>query len=203
MLSDTKNLQEQRPGPGLSAVGGAPGAGWGWSLTGPVLRWRRQLAPSLSSQGWDVSTETHTRMHAHAYARTHTFTPDSLSARRAPLLPSGWPHGPRPGLSHIPAEDRGRSLVAGAGWRPGRPPWSPPDRGWASRVASSSEMRPPGWGKARPVGSRPGPCGCFSYSHGGRKLLAEGRADGTQMGAGAGPQRAMELGRGWGLHLLV
>lgn len=149
---------------------------------GPSYSGHSWLGPIPPSQGLSAEPLTHVCTHACAHAPT----PDPLSARRAPAAVLQAAHSLGQAFSHILAEDRGRSLVARAGRGPGQPPRAPPDGGRIRQVASSSEMRPPCWGKARPVGSRPGPCGCFSYSHGRHTLLAEGEADGTQMGAGAG-----------------
>lgn len=175
MLKDTEALQELRPGPRMCDVG-PPGSGSGWkpgSPPRPILRWRQPA-------GTRAQSHTHAHTHASPLTRMHiqVFVPDLPHAHRAHCGPPAALELSQ-AFSHIL-----RKTVARAGWGPGWPSRAPPDGGWVSQAASSSEMHPPRWGEARPVGSRPGPCGCFSYSHGHRMLLAEGEADGTQMGMG-------------------
>lgn len=176
--------------PGSGSQGPSHG-GHGWLAT-------------FSSQHRDLSTEPLTPARVHTRACKHTARMHTRVHPRAfptcrvpagpPMLSSRRPTGLGQVFSHILAEDRGRSLVAGAGRGPGQPPRAPPDGGWVSQVASSSEMRPPRWGRARPVGSRTGPCGCFSYSHGRHTLLAEGKL----MGPRWDPGQASEGGAGRG-----
>lgn len=146
---------------------GLPGSWWAGAPSGPIHLWTQLVGPLLLRARGPEPRATDT----HACTRTRTGKHPARTQARARTLPSPIlrvPAGPlllssrRPtalgqALSHILAEDRGRSLVAGAGRGPGQPPRAPPDGARSSQVASSSEMRPPRWGKARPVGSRPGP----------------------------------------------